>query len=238
MTVLKRYHAAVARRRWSLLLVLLVVSMLLEPAFGKANWVETLTLCLLALTFIGTIQSANVAGQKQVVGNFIVVIWFLTSMVDRFGFDTGSLLAVETAFLLGGTLWLVFTYLMRERAGSFDSLMGAVFGYVLLALVWSVLYLHIENLRPGAFALRDGPAEHGQLVYFSLVTITTLGYGDILPVDPLARICAGFEAAVGTLYVAVLIGSIVGAFGNSVRPRHTSSSRPPSDPGASERPDS
>ncbi|MEV8467688.1 potassium channel family protein [Fluviibacterium sp. DFM31] len=237
MPLLKRYHAAVARRRWSLLLALLVISMLLEPAFGKANWVETLTLCLLALTFIGTIQSANIARPKQVAGNFLVALWFLTSMADRFGLDTGSLLAVETAFLLGGTLWLVFDYLLRERAGNIDSLMGAVFGYVLLALVWSVLYMHIENLRPGAFALRDAPAEHGQLVYFSLVTITTLGYGDILPVDPLARICAGFEAAVGTLYVAVLIGSIVGAFGNSASPRHTSTSRPASDPGASERQD-
>jgi hypothetical protein len=53
------------------------------------------------------------------------------------------------------------------------------------------------------------------VVYYSIVTITSLGYGDILPISPLARMVAGFEAIVGVLYIAIMIGSIVGKFQTS-----------------------
>ena len=72
----------------------------------------------------------------------------------------------------------------------------------------------MELWSPGAFALAADSDPVTELLYFSLVTITTLGYGDISPVAPFARISAGFEAAMGTLYIAVLVARIVGALGN------------------------
>ena len=237
MHILAHYHQAVARRRWSLLLALLLGVMLLEPIFGAGLGVEMTTLVLLALIFIGTVQAADIPPPYQRSGHVIVGIWFVTSLLASLGIPTGGLLAIETTVLLAGALWQTFAFLVRKRVADKDALMGALFGYVLLALVWAVLYIHIERWRPGAFALAGDGNLVGQMIYFSLVTITTLGYGDILPVDPLARICAGLQAAVGTLYVAVLIGSIVGAFGTSGADR----ARPPAvsdDPASSdERPD-
>ena len=90
-----------------------------------------------------------------------------------------------------------------------DALAGAVFGYFMLALTWAQLYAAALAMDPGAIAVPGETPLGSDLVYFSLVTVTTLGYGDVLPVSPMARILAATEAVVGALYVAVLIGRIV-----------------------------
>ena len=103
--------------------------------------------------------------------------------------------------------------LMSAPAADADALAGAVFGYFLLVVVWALFFRALEIWSPGAFAFAADADPSTELLYFSLVTITTLGYGDISPVDPLARISAGLEAATGTLYIAILIARIVGAVG-------------------------
>ena len=86
----------------------------------------------------------------------------------------------------------------------------------MIAAAWSLLFRQLEILHPGSFDLAEGDRDT-QLLYFSLITITTVGYGDVLPVTAVARIWAALEAVVGTLYIAILIGRIVGElrFGRS-----------------------
>ncbi|HBG94898.1 MAG TPA: hypothetical protein DDY14_06145 [Chromatiaceae bacterium] len=88
-------------------------------------------------------------------------------------------------------------------------MVGAAAGYFLLALAWAVLFIQIENRTPGSFGLDTAGDPGGQLIYFSLVTVTTLGFGDIVPVSAPARILTAIAAASGTLYIAILIGSQV-----------------------------
>jgi hypothetical protein len=129
----------------------------------------------------------------------------------------GAALAAALALallLIRATFRTLFTHARADA----DALSGAIFGYFLLALLWAELYAGIELAAPGAFATPEGRPDGVAFLYLSLVTLTTLGYGDILPAAPLARIAAGLQAATGTLYVAVLIGRIVGVF-NPAAPR-------------------
>jgi voltage-gated potassium channel len=105
----------------------------------------------------------------------------------------------------------VLIVLVSAPAADADALAGAVFGYFLLVAVWALFFRALEIWSPGAFSLTADGDPFTELLYFSLVTITTLGYGDISPIAPLARIGAGLEAAMGTLYIAILIARIVGA---------------------------
>ena len=77
-----------------------------------------------------------------------------------------------------------------------------------------MVFVLIEGLQPGSFALGD--AERGtiwsQLLYFSFTTLTTLGYGDISPLSPVARIWAVFEAICGTFFLAILISRLVSLY--------------------------
>jgi hypothetical protein len=119
---------------------------------------------------------------------------------------------VVVTFMFGGfAVYRTLITLVTAPAADADALAGAVFGYFLLVVVWAMLFRAMELWSPGAFALAADGDPFTELLYFSLVTITTLGYGDISPVAPFARISAGFEAAMGTLYIAILIARIVGA---------------------------
>lgn len=95
-----------------------------------------------------------------------------------------------------------------------DTIAAALCVYVLLGILWAFAYSAIEVAAPGSFAFPARAATDEplvtSLVYFSFVTLTTLGYGDITPVASPARILAALQAIVGQFYVAVLVARLVG----------------------------
>jgi hypothetical protein len=102
--------------------------------------------------------------------------------------------------------------LLNRQAREIDRILAGICGYLVLALFWAKLYSIHEHFSPGGFRYSDGtlaPGEDGSLLYLSLVTLTTLGYGDIAPIKPWARIFSALQAVAGTLYLAVLIASLM-----------------------------
>ena len=99
---------------------------------------------------------------------------------------------------------------------------AAVANYLLLGLLWTMAYTVVSDVTPGAFVVSAGPAVGEQItgfnaMYFSFVTLSTVGYGDIAPVSPAARILAMAEAVVGAFYMALLISRLVAVY--SAEPR-------------------
>lgn len=214
MSVRSGLAVLAGRWRYRLLLGLLVAFLLMQPlladrAFGEAAAaVHFLVIC------VATVAVTRSASVHPGLGVGLALVWLALFGLGRLGegvLVTGGLL-VGTLAVSGMLVWITLEALVREAKADGDALAGAVFGYLLLAVVWAQIYASILLWDPAAFA---GPAERlglPEMIYFSLVTITTLGYGDVLPVGRFARIVAGVEAAVGTLYIAVLIGRLVSAF--------------------------
>jgi hypothetical protein len=92
---------------------------------------------------------------------------------------------------------------------SVHRLLGAVAVYVLLAVVWGNAFQLLVVLRPEAIRAGAGPASLDEAMWLSFITITTTGYGDVLPASALARSLAALEAMVGVLYPAILISRLV-----------------------------
>ena len=90
---------------------------------------------------------------------------------------------------------------------------GAIVLYLIIALAFAALYKIMITLIPGAISLLPGGNDHlavgPRLLYFSLVTLTSTGYGDIVPLHPLARSLANLEAVIGQLFPATLLARIV-----------------------------
>jgi hypothetical protein len=86
---------------------------------------------------------------------------------------------------------------------------GAIAGYLLLGLVWANVYELLAMRLPGAFTGAELAGTGYRWVYFSFVTLTTVGYGDMIPVHPLARSFANLEALTGQLYPAILLARLV-----------------------------
>lgn len=81
--------------------------------------------------------------------------------------------------------------------------------YILLGITFALLYYTVDVGLPDSFQVSSGAATHGDLYYFSFVTMTTLGYGDIVPITPISRSLALTQALLGQIFIAVVIGRLV-----------------------------
>jgi len=125
--------------------------------------------------------------------------------------------------VLAGFLCLVsvslFLYLGQPGAVTKGRLYVSVALYLLIGLSWFVLYQIVDLLQPGSFAeagaTLTGKILPTKLLYFSLVSLTTLGYGDILAIRPAARITAALEAVAGVLYIAITVARLVAGYQTS-----------------------
>jgi len=126
--------------------------------------------------------------------------------------------SAESIFTL---LFYAFTALvgllrvLGERQITTDTIYGAVSVYLLMGLTWATAYSLVESVSPGSFSSsHPGTAfTFPTFIYYSFVTLATLGYGDITPVTDQARSLAVLETVSGTLYIAVLIARLVAAAG-------------------------
>lgn len=109
---------------------------------------------------------------------------------------------------------LVFRFSMLDPdASRADRIVAGVSGYLIIALLWAGLYSLHERIAPGG--LVDSSklvinAAEGDFLYYSFITLTTTGYGEVLPVSPSARLLASLQAVTGTLYLAVFIAALLG----------------------------
>jgi hypothetical protein len=109
--------------------------------------------------------------------------------------------------------WVIAHAVYAPGRITFHRLQGAVVIYLSLATIFASAFGLIWELSPGAFANLlapvGGPEEVATMLYFSLTTLTTTGYGDIVAVDPFARSLANFEAVLGQFYLAITVARLV-----------------------------
>ncbi len=117
------------------------------------------------------------------------------------------------AFALYGILRAI---LVNHVSG--DAIFGAVCGYLLLGIIWTLLYYATETASPGSFVMSVSGSDdvaaaqldRSDLSYYSFITLATVGYGDVTPTTPLARMLAWTEAITGQFYLAILVAGLVG----------------------------
>lgn len=200
------------RRRWRVLLALLIAGFLADPLFDPAPWAPIAANVLFAGALGGAAYASRLPGWAGRLAAGVVSIWLVLITARAFGAGDGmgEALFLLTLVIAFGALATTLNELLQRRAFDIAALFEAIVGYFLIATAWGLLYVQIEAATPGAFTLDPQDEPEPQLLYFSLVTLTTLGYGDITPTAPLPRILTGLQAAFGTLYIAILIGRIVG----------------------------
>ena len=145
---------------------------------------------------------------------FVLVILLMIVgglVLDRTGFSYTHLLLLLCFFVW--MTWLAARQVLFTGSITSNDIVGAICIYMLLGLIWAMLFLFLAEAVPGAFnGLPQAPwlENFSAAIYFSFVTITTLGYGDISPAMPLARFLVYMEAIVGVFYMAILVASLIG----------------------------
>jgi voltage-gated potassium channel len=201
----------------SLLLTLLVLPLLEGFSVGRA---------LLLLGMTSTIIAGAVAARSRLrpISLVLLILALPTAWATLFIswkplFVAHCLLGSAFFWLVGG---VVVFLVINTRTVTFDSVFGAICAYLLFGLAWALTYSAIHTVTPDALSFPEERAPCGsadvvqftgfsRFIYYSFVTMTTLGYGDVTPVGHISRALTWVQAVTGQFYVAVVIAWLVSA---------------------------
>ena len=204
------------RLRFFWLLTALLLLVVLGPVVEDTRLGRGALLVLFALLLLA---SAHVASERRaglIAAVCLAAPWAVLMGLRPFADDAVNILVTDglAIGLLLYTLGQLLHRIVTVEKSNFDILCGAAAIYLLMGVVWGVWFRFIETLAPGSFALTGTGEAAGwsDFIYFSFITLTTLGYGDVTPVSRVARIWAALEAIAGVLYIALLISRLVNLY--------------------------
>jgi hypothetical protein len=163
----------------------------------------------------------SVADRKHVL--IVAIVLAIPAVGGRWLNHFRPDLVPPRVFLIAGLVLITFAvanllrFVLRAPSVNTEVLCASISAYLMLGLAWSMAYWLVDRLTPGgafSFNTSAGPRsiEGFDGLYFSFVTLSTVGYGDITPVSKIARWLAVLEAMTGLLYVAVLIARLVALY--------------------------
>jgi hypothetical protein len=198
-----------------------------------------------AVLLVGLLTGAVLSVARSRTTTVVIALLGLPVMTLWVAELVGGIDALKVAaFLLGVaffgfTIWIILAFTFATRRVTFNTVCASLCVYLLIALVWALLYSVVDVVNPDSFTWtvsnRSSPAfrlgkNDTAVLYFSLATLTTLGYGDIVPTSALSRMLATLEAVIGQLYLAVLVARLVGLHISQSIEEGTKSAGPPTAP--------
>ena len=166
---------------------------------------------LIAIGAVLVMSGSLVAVAAMLIAVGLVVTANMLPRTDTSNLDI-HLHAIAWTTLGVALLWVVARTVFGPGRVTYHRVLGAVLLYLTIGVVFVGLFTIVGTLVPDAFSnlrMTDDPALASDLVYFSFVTLTSVGYGDILPVHPIARSLCNLEAIIGQLYPATLLARLV-----------------------------
>ena len=202
------------KERFLTLLVLILAMLILAPLAEELVHLRMLMDIFWSAVFIGVIYAVS-HKKHHILIALLLALPMLGSIWSRYFV---KLSALEVVGGLCGAVFFIFAiiqiliFIYSQKKVTRDLIVGAAIVYLLMALTWSFIYAVLESLHPGSFSIPEiqGVSTSRHFLYYSFVTITTLGYGDITPVTSLARSLCVLEAVIGQLYLVVQVAWLVG----------------------------
>ena len=202
------------KERFLSLLIFIIIMLVVGPLFEEFVQLSILMDILWSAIFVSAIYAVS-QKKRHIVIAVLLVLPMLGSIWTKYFVQYKALVVVGSLcgaafFLFAIIQMLIFIYGQKEVTR--DLIVGAAVVYLFMALMWTFIFVVVETLHPGSFNLPEGQNIEAtrQFVYYSFVTLTTLGYGDITPITTMARSLCILEAVIGQLYLVVQVAWLVG----------------------------
>ena len=205
-----------SKERFLILLCLILGLHVLVPIlnrFTTARIFLELFLTAIAISMLYTISHKK----GHVIVGMLLAIVMLASRWLQYFYPNIGILAIG---MIAGALFIalvianLLVFMLKSEEVNLEIIYAAILLYLLAALMWAFVYTVIELVDPASFNIDlSRPQDYLlEFQYFSFVTITTLGYGDITPVTEVAKAITALEAVVGQLYLVVAVAWLVGMY--------------------------
>jgi hypothetical protein len=210
--------------KYTLFLICLLIALILFPVL-EDHTIGNICLnawCLITMAALAISLQDDQRNFKGTfyTGGFVFLLIFIALIGQVFAWNSNliyHLMLPACIAFIAYIIWVILASIFRTSHMGADQLSGAIVAYILIGIAWALLYSFIELLCPNSFSfVTDGDlhAKGSALFYYSFVTLTTLGYGDILPTSEFARMVAYLEAVTGVMYTAILVAGLVGHIGS------------------------
>jgi len=201
------------------ILLVIIVSPFIRHTGKMGHLITTLLAAMVPLTSFYALTADR---------NRAVIILFIAApfvILDGMSMVFTNRYWMIVAMSFGTILYFYITVLLVNNLLSYrvitaDLIYCAISTYFLIGIMWSGIYIVLEAMSPGSFS---GISDTSDLLYFSFVTLTTVGFGDIMPESIISKRLAMLEAAVGGIYLAVIIAMLVGRYMSMERKRDSES---------------
>ena len=197
------------------LILLLLGTALAQQFFGSSiqRLMQSTTVITLLVAVWGVESKRFVLRKTFIFPLAILSVAMASNWLDSAGFDQFYLLLLLSFFIF--TAFKTAKQVLFTGDIDGNKILGAICLYLLLGLIWAIIYTLLQLEFPNSFQVMQKHSHWFTLfpdfVYFSFVTITTLGFGDISPTLPVARFLVYLEAIIGQFYLAILVASLVGS---------------------------
>jgi hypothetical protein len=201
---------AYVRRRYTILFYMLLFTMMAAPLAAALELRGALIEFLLAATLLAAVLPVNAVRSRRLLLAALAAVWLArpaTAWFDRPDLSVMTLGVWTLIGLLAAAAALRFA--MGATRVDAEHLYGALSAYLLAGIYCGLFYWVLEQMSSGTF---DGDVSRMGAIYFSFVTLATLGYGDIVPRTEVARSVAIIEGVGGQLFLAVLVARLVSLY--------------------------
>lgn len=211
----KPTHLSLQPQNGFLILLLSLVALQLIPPFLNPTDRSILLGVLIGLVLLFALYLVAYNRKELIIGCLLCAPAIATNWAD---ISSNPTLVIYLHYFfaivfLAYTCKHIFRYLFETEDISADMLYAAVCLYLIIGIIWGMIYAVIEMYHPGSFELKadldNTRAVFSELNYFSFVTLSTLGYGDMAPLTRLARSWATIEAILGQFYLAFVVARLV-----------------------------
>jgi voltage-gated potassium channel len=194
------------------LLVLLLANFFLLEVVHDERWAvigSTLLGAAALLVAISDPDTGHKVERRHWISITVCVLVAPVVLVLNSRAAIGLAYLLPAALLVTATLPVTLVRVLRHQRVTYETVLGALCTYVLLGLLFAFAYLALDLVRDAPFFAQPGTHEASEYVYFSFVTLTTLGFGDLSPAVGLPQALTALEALVGSIFLVTLVARLV-----------------------------
>ena len=202
------------KRRFFFLLIMILAMLVGVPFIGDYSGFRIVVDLTITGIFIAAMYAISDNKNHVLLALFLIIPMFVDMWADYFMSADRPLIVSQVCAILflGFAIFHILNFIRKQKHVTREVIYASVVVYLLMAILWSNIYQMLETFAPGSFEMPGGQIQNDRILflYFSLVTITTLGYGDMTPLTDRAAGLASVEALTGQIYLVVLVAWLVG----------------------------